>query len=336
MFQSATTPVRDPDFAVSCDNIETKTVSLSRSMRLRPPVLLAGKPGLSMAAAILHRLLNQRATLLVWSNCIPKPWQLVRRAALHLADAVFTSDESTADAVAAARGSNQAVFNMPGPYELDAFLGQPPRRDARDAYRIVVRGMLRPAGNALHILQSAELWAEQHPDRRIEICWIGTGDLQGVLAAQSLPANLLQFFPGPMTTVEVVREFGRSGILIDGLSHDETSSGLFAEAMASGLVVIFDQHRCVDRAVLEHGISGVAFDSHQPTGLLAAITQVMDWPAEALDDMRHEASTRICRLKPHEFDTRLMRTIETVIKVRAPSGRAKASIFGTASIADIG
>lgn len=336
MLQSAATPVRHPDFAKSSDIFRTETVSLSVSMRLCPPVLLAGKPGLSATAAILYRLLNQRATLLVWSKGAPKPWQFVRRAALRLADAVFTSDESTAGAVAVVRRSNEAVFNMPGPYQLDAFLGQPPRRDVADAYRIVVRGVLRPAGNALHILQSAALWAEHHPDRRIEICWIGSGDLQGVLAAQSLPANLLQFFPGPMTTVEAAREFSRSGILIDGLSHDEISSSLFAEAMASGLVLIFDQHRCVDSAVIEHGISGIAFDSHQPAGLLAAITQVMTLPAEALDDMRHEARARIRRLEPHNFDARLARTIEMVVKTREPTGRTQANIFRPSSIADIG
>lgn len=336
MLQSAATPVRTPDFATGSEGSKSGTVSLSVSIRLRPPVLLAGKPGLSASAAILYRLRNHRATLLVWSTGAPRPWQLVRRAALRLADAVFTSDESTATAVAVARRSNKAVFNMPGPYRLDAFLGQPPGRDAGHAYRIVVRGVLRPAGNALHILQSAALWAEHHPDRRIEICWIGSGDLQGVLAAQSLPSNLLQFFPGPMATVEAAREFGRSGILIDGLSHDEISDGLFAEAMASGLVVIFDQHRCVDSAVLKHGISGIAFDSHQPAGLLAAITEVMTLPSEALDDMRHAARTRIRRLEPQNFDLRLARTIEMIVETRKPSGRSKANIFSAPSIAEIG
>lgn len=336
MLQTAATPVRNPRFETAPQSYDAITIPLLVSMHPRRPVLLVGKPKLSASAAILHRFLNQRATLLVWSTGAPRPWQLVQRMALRFADAVFTTDESTAAVIAVARGSSAAVFNMPGPYEFDAFLGQPPRRDAGDAYRIVVRGELRPAGNALHILQSAALWAEHHPDRRIEVCWIGSGDLQGVLAAQSLPANLLQSFPGPMTNVEAAREFGRSGILIDGLSHDAVSSGLFAEAMASGLIVIFDQHRCVDSAVLEHGVSGIAFDSQQPTGLLTAITHVMTCSTEMLDDMRDEARIRIRLLEPHRFDARLARTIEMVIKGRETSGRAEPNIFAAPTIAEIG
>ncbi len=288
--------------------------SLAVLLRDRPPVVVASTGG-SVVAALAYRLLRRRSRLLIWSDAPAPPWRWLRRLALRLADGVLVRGEPEAGVALAVRGTD-VVFEVPGPHETTVFLDGAPTRAGPDAYRLVVRSPLTPPSGVLRILDGVARAAERLPSRRIELHWIGEGDLRGVLAAQPLPDNLRQSFLGDLDRDDTARFFHRSGVLI--APFDPNDPVLFkarvAEAMASGLVVLFDRSHPAAGHVLADGETGIAFDARRPDGLARALLSVLSTSTGRLDLMRLAARRRALEMSPRDFAERLARAVETVTR----------------------
>ena len=288
---------------------------LAALLRQAPPVVVAGRA--AILPAIAYRLLRQRTRLLMWADAAPRFWQVQRRLALHIADALLVGDETAQQEVTRAGKPASAVFNVPGPYAIDGFLNFPAGRPAEAAYRVVVCGGLTPNGDGINILGGAAAWAERYPCRRLELCWVGNGDLRGVLAAQSLPDNLVQHFAGGQDLAGMAGEFLRSGLLIAGAPAraDLACRGeLLAQAMASGLVVLFDRNCPVASRLLRHGLTGIGYQAGEPDGLSHVLGEVMDMPAGELDQIRNAARMRVLPMNRQGFEERLWRAVESVMR----------------------
>ncbi len=324
--------VSSNDWSRSCDvGAETNRFA---DLRPAPSVVVAGRNAAGVLPAALKRLFRQRTQLMVWADEAPRFWQLARRLALHVADAVLVGDEVAEAAVTRAGKPAQAVFNVPGPYAIDAFLRQAPCRAGEAAHRLVVCGGLAPDGDGLGVLASAAAWAERHAGRRLELCWVGSGDLRGVVAAQSLPDNLIQLFSDAQDTAGTAIEFLRSGVLVAGAPSpaDLAYRGeMLAQAMASGLVVLFDRDCPVAGRLLRHGVSGIGYQASRPGSLLAALGEVMDMAAATLDQMRDAARMRVLPMNPQGFEDRLGRAIESVTR-EAAAGRPGGRSFAPAPV----
>lgn len=290
------------------------------------PLAFAGGDAAALLPATLHRLLRQRTGLLVWAETAPRFWQLARRVALHMADAVLVGDEAAEAAVIRAGKPARASFNVPGPYAIDDFLHHPAGRDVAAAFRLVVCGGLAPDGDSLHILNTAASWAESNPCRTLELCWVGDGDLRGVLAAQSLPDNIVQHFAGAQDLAGTQAAFLRSGVLVAGTPARAELAGrgeLLAQAMASGLVVLFDRDCPVAGRLLRHGLTGFGYQTSRQEGLLDTLGDVMDTPAGMLDPMRNAARMRVLPMNRQGFEERLGRAVESVLRDAAQGGRSQ-------------
>ncbi len=288
--------------------------------RRAAPVVVAASNATSVLPAAVNRVFRQRTKLLVWTDDAPRPWHLARRLALHVADAVLVGDEVTEAEVIRAGKPASAVFNVPGPYAIDAFLRRPPGRTGEAVRRLVVCGGLAPDGDGLAILASAAAWAECHPSRRLELCWVGSGDLRLVLAAQSLPDNLVQRFSGAQDLAGTAAEFLQSGVLVAGAAcrADLACRGeLLAQAMASGLVVLFDRECPVAGRLLRHGVTGIGYQAGRAAGLLDALGDVMDASAGTLDQMRVAARMHVLPMNPQGFEDRLGRAVQSVMRESA-------------------
>ena len=320
------------DWAPSC-GLDTAADRSADLQLLASPVVVAGRNAAVLPAAF-YRLFRQRTQLLVWADDAPRFWQLGRRLALHVADAVLVSDEVAEAAVTRAGKPAKAVFNVPGPYAIDAFLRQPSGRAGEAVHRLVVCGGLAPDGHGLSVLASAAAWAERHASRRLELCWVGDGDLRGVLAAQSLPDNLMQRFSGAQDPAGTAAEFVQSGVLVAGApSRAELASRgeLLAQAMASGLVVLFDRDCPVAGRLLRQGVTGIGYQASRPGSLLDVLGEVMDMPASTLDQMRDAARMRVLPMNPQGFEDRLGRAVESVTR-SAAAGRPDARSFAPAPV----
>ena len=304
-------------------------VSLANLLRDRPPVVVASTGG-SVAAALAYRLLRRRSRLLIWSDGPAPPWRWLRRLALRLADGVLVRGEPEAGAAIAVRGTD-AVFELRGPHETTIFLDGAPTRAEPDAYRLVVRSPLTPPSGVLRILDGVARAAERLPSRRIELHWIGEGDLRGVLAAQPLPDNFCQWFLGDLDREDTARFFNRSGLLIAPFDpdHPVLFKARVAEAMASGLVVLFDRSHPAAGHVLRDGETGIAFDALRPDGLASALQSVLSMSSDQLDLMRLAARRCALEMSPRDFALRLARAVDTVTREGpGPGPRAAPRING--------
>ncbi len=297
---------------------------LAALMRQAPPLVVAGRDSATVLPVAVYCLLRRRTRLLVWAETAPRSWQLARRLALYMADAVLVNGEAAEAAVTRAGKPARAVFNVPGPYAIEGFLHQPAGRSAEAAHRLVVCGGLSPDSDSMHILASAAAWAERNPARLVELCWVGDGDLRGVLAAQSLPDNLVQHFAGAQDLAGTAAAFLRSGVLVAGApgrADVACRAELLAQAMASGLVVLFDRSCPVASRLLRHGLTGVSYQAGLPDGLCEALGEVMDMPEAALEQVRGAARMHVLPMNQAGFEERLGRAMESVLRDAAESGR---------------
>lgn len=214
---------------------------------LRPGIMVARHSSLPLAIA---RKMRPNSKLLLWLEQAPKAGPM-SRFILSQADWICTPDPA-----ALVRDFGLAAGRVFAIGETAATVGAPPApraptRCGDDAFRILYAGPLTPISGAYDFQAVAAAWAESHPERRLDLCWVGEGDLKGVLAAQPLPPNLTQSF-------------------------EATPSGSSPTVSVRGLV----------RA----GETGWPFDPARPGALRDALEAALSAPPEALDRTRVAAA----------------------------------------------
>ena len=165
-------------------------------------------------------------------------------------------------------------------------------RSGLAATRIVYMGELSPRSGAAEFQGCAIAWAEQFPERKIEILWLGQGDLRGVLHAQILPTNFMQSFadiPPPDSLGTALASYGL--FVLPGLSP--VRSPFIAEAMAAGLPVLGSIHSAQARALVTPNQTGWLFDPFHPATMFAALDAALTLRPDRLDVMREAAISRI-------------------------------------------
>ncbi len=183
--------------------------------------------------------------------------------------------------------------------EAGAFHAGPPVRFGAAAHRLVFAGELVPAAGVAEFLICAAGWAEQHPDRPVEIWWVGDGDLRGVLRAQPLPANLSQRFLGDLDAEQAATVLGQCGLLVAPTLSSERRL-LVAEGMAAGLPVIGSIHSRAVRELVDDGETGWLFDAAWPDTFARALNRALGTDADELNRMR---AACCARLRPDRAET---------------------------------
>ncbi len=173
---------------------------------------------------------------------------------------------------------------------LAEYLAIPLCRTTQAAYRILHADDLTPASGAADFLNAVSLWAEAHPDRTVELCWAGEGDLRGVLRAQPLPPNVQQSFTGALTPAHLAGHMAISGLLAAPCLGRSWPPHLL-EAMAAGLLVLGSRRNPVTSSLVVHNTTGWLFDPHAPQSMAAALNAAFSLGTGPLDAMRALART---------------------------------------------
>ncbi len=173
-----------------------------------------------------------------------------------------------------------------------AFTACPVTRAGPDATRIAYVGELSPHSGVADFLSCATLWADRHPDRSIEICWAGGGDLQGVLQAQWLPPNLQQAFVDAQDTRARAAVFARCGLLV-APNPALPGSLVVAEAMAAGLLVLGSARSAAVRGLVQPNVTGWLFDPLVPDQMMQALDAALSTGPARLNEMRAAARARV-------------------------------------------
>jgi glycosyltransferase involved in cell wall biosynthesis len=235
------------------------------------------------AGRLLGALLG-RDRFILHLDAPPDPRRLWDRFLIRHAEVIVVPDDDVAMAVIRAGASPHVVVSRQA-WDPGIFADIPPHRGVAEAHRLVFSGELSPFGGPADLQFCAALWAEHHPEREIDITWVGDGDLRAVLDAQPLPANMRQRFTGPLSGPSLAGVFGECGLLV--VPHlTGTHSPPLREAAAAGLPVIGSSRDRLVRNMLVQGQTGWLFDPLQPRSMFEILDYAMSVPVDDLNEMR--------------------------------------------------
>ena len=184
------------------------------------------------------------------------------------------------------------------------FIQAPLARTDAAVTRILYLGELVPYSGVVDLLSCAIEWSERNPAKRVDICWAGYGDLQGVLRAQLTPPNLTQSFTPLPTGSALVELMGRCGILaVPNLGQADLLA--LALGMAAGLPVLGNLRSPQVRLLVSHAVNGWLFDPVSLSSMFDALGAALTTPAPEFDRMRVAARARIdalCAERPDGQD----------------------------------
>lgn len=295
---------------------------LSQLLRNRPDLVVAEASGPHAVAAATYRSLVPQSRLLLCADGQARRYGPLQRLVLGRADGVFTECHNVAWAVARLQIPASRIYAITSTADLDPFLALACSRADDAAHRVIYAGSLSPASGAADLLLCLAAWAEQHPERPVEIWWAGEGDLSGVLEAQPLPDNLRQSFlgdPHPQSFPEI---FARCGIMV-APGVDEHDTSLVGEALAAGLVVLGSRRAAALRHLHADGVLDWAFDPSRSAEMFASIDRGLSATTAELNQIREKGRAAMRRAKSGGFAAHVGAAIAAVL----PRGAGVATVL---------
>lgn len=270
--------------------------------------LVYGIGARSLGQIFWRRVLRQREVLVLFEE-LPETVNRIQRLMLSLADGVIVAPEMVGAVCQMGVASNRVVASG-RPFDHSVFMACPVGREAADAYRIVYAGELSPQSGVADFLSCAIGWAERAPDKTLEIVWLGTGDLEGVLQAQLVPPNLQQVFQEMPSKPERAAIFAHCGAMVVPNLSDYRLP-FITEAMAAGLVVLGSMRSAQVRSLVVGSGTGWTFDPLSPDTITAALDGLFDATTDGLDEMRMAARAKINTLQTERIDDAISRSLQS-------------------------
>jgi glycosyltransferase involved in cell wall biosynthesis len=291
--------------------------TLVRLVRYDPDVVVSGEFGLRSLQASLYRRLRPRSRLIIWatlSEHTENAWGAVRialrRFILRSADAVITNGGSGARYIASL-GVSVPVFIMNQPIDVPRFSVLPLERTPGTTRRLIFSGRLIGQKGVLEFQRVVATWAQQRPEFKVEIVWLGDGELRDALQSAPVSENLVQQFLGYVSYDALPAVYGSCGALVLPSFFDEW--GLVVnEAMASGLPVLGSVYSQAVEEMVSEGRTGWRFDPRQPESIAFALDKLFSVSDEDLLTMRRAARSRAALITPERAAASMLAAIHAV------------------------
>jgi glycosyltransferase involved in cell wall biosynthesis len=304
--------------------------TLPRLFHYDPDVVISGEFGLRSLQASLYRRLRRRSRLIIWatlSEHTEDGWgitrTMLRRFILRAADGVITNGASGARYISGL-GVATPVFIMNQPVDVLRFSALPLERPPEVSRRLIYSGRLIGQKNVLEFQLSAANLARRRPDLKIEILWLGDGELRDRLQAAPVPENLVQQFVGYVSYDDMPAIYGSCGALVLPSSFDEW--GLVVnEAMASGLPVLGSIYSQADEEMVSEGRTGWCFDARRRECIEEALERFFSTSDEDLAVMRRAARERAALITPEGAATCMRAAILAVTSAATAAVAAEAA-----------
>ena len=302
--------------------------TLAQLWRYKPEVVISGELGLRTLQAAIHRILHPASRLIVWATLseeTEKGWgitrRMLRRFILRVADAVICNGNSGARYIGSMGFPADRTVIVNQPIDVDLFAALPIDREAEIARRLLFSGRLIPAKAVVELQAAVARWAKANPSRKIELVWVGDGELRTQLEHADLPSNFIQTFHGNKPYAALPSIYQDCGALVLPSLMDEW--GLVVnEAMASGLVVLGSIYSQAAIEMVRNGENGWLIDPLDSASMEATLDELYAAPMEKLADMRVAARERALQITPHGAAARLYATINMVRADRKKSRSA--------------
>ncbi len=278
----------------------------------RPDLIVAQDFGPRTLQAAVYRSLARRSRLLLSLTEPLNSLGPIERFVLSKASGVLVEGHAVAFAVEQLGVPASRIVPIPPGQIIEPYAACPQARPDPAARRLACVGELSPQSGVADLLIGLAAWGEQHPDRPVEIWWIGEGDLAGVLEAQPLPDNVSQRFLGALSPVNIAAAFAQCGLLaVPSLGDDRDT--LIPEALASGLLVLGSRRSRRARQFVREGVTGWLFDPLRTEDIVRALDRALGNSVEQLDMMREVARAVVRQHATQDVTERLRRKLLPLI-----------------------
>ena len=289
--------------------------TLVRLGRYRPDVVISGELGPRSLQAALYRTLRPSARLLIWatlSEHTERLWgsgrMLLRRGILRRADGVLVNGESGARYIRTFGMPDARIFRINQPVDVDLFAAAERRPPPEGTIRLLYAGQLVDRKGVMPFCEQLHAWARAHPERSLEMWWLGDGPLRERLERMPCPDNLVQRMCGAVPYAALPGYFAQCSLLVLPSLSDEW--GLVVnEAMASGLPVLGSIYSQAVEELVREGGNGWVFDPADAASLTAALDRSLRTSSSELQAMGEAARQQIALLTPTSAATRIAAAI---------------------------
>ncbi|MGI4796813.1 MAG: glycosyltransferase family 4 protein [Janthinobacterium lividum] len=310
--------------------------TLPRLVAARPDAIIAAELGARSVQAALYRRTRRGMPLLIWatlSERSERDWGPIRRAVrrfiLAAADGVMVNGQSGARYIRTFGVPDERIFVVNQPVDVDLFANEPARRPTDGVSRLLVCGMLVKR-KGIHLLCAVlDAWAIAHRDRRIEVWFVGEGELADAIAARPSPANVDYRLLGHKTYAELPPLYAQVSHFVLPTLMDEW--GLVVnEAMASGLPVLGSIHSQAVEELVTEGVDGWIFDPLDSVSFAAALDRALLAEPAQLATMGAAARRRISGLTPQAAADRIAHALQSTLAKLRPAKPNAAARYATA------
>lgn len=286
----------------------------------RPDAVISVELGFRTLQVALYKVLRPSTRLLIWcklSEHTERGWGFARLALrkflLSRADAVLVNGESGAKYITRLGVSESRVVRVNQPVDISLFTAVKRLRPATARTRLLCCGALIARKGVVPFLCQVDRWARRHPDKNIELWWLGDGPQRAELEAFICAANLSQRFVGEVQYSALPLWYCQADILAFPTLLDEW--GLVVnEAMAMGLPVIGSLYSQAVTELIEDGVTGWIFDPTAEESTQDALDRLYSVSGRDLAAMRAAAQKRIALLTPDATAAKIFDLLYKVVK----------------------
>ncbi len=283
-----------------------------------PDAVISGELGARSLQAALYKLVRPRMPFLIWATLSEhseegwgraRTW--LRRFILGRADGVLVNGESGARYIARFGVPDSRIFRLNQPVDVAVFAGRQRTRPETAVSRLLYSGLLVARKGLVPFAEALTAWATSHPNRNIEMWWVGGGELAETLAAMPLPPNLTYRFFGHVSYAELPAFYAQVDLFTFPSLLDEW--GLVVnEAMAAGLPVLGSIYSQAVEELVTDGTTGWIFDPKSSSSMNSAIDRALQTPPGEMPAMRIAARERIMGLTPESAADRMANAIRVL------------------------
>jgi glycosyltransferase involved in cell wall biosynthesis len=269
--------------------------TIFRLKALAPDVVISGQLGMRSVLSAFYRRLFKR-TRLVFLLGLSQHTEtgrsasrtLVRKRLLRQCDSVVVNGRSGVRYVESLGIEPSRIYRCPYTTNSLFFEKGSSARSPETAQRLLYMGRFVELKGVVPFLQVLRTWGESHPDRNVELDFVGNGPLEKTYAEFEMPRNIRLRFRGRLEYEELPAAYREGGILVMPTLADEWGLGV-NEALASGLPVFGSLHSQAVEDLCTDGVNGWTYKPDVGNEMADALERALATPMDQLNVMRQAA-----------------------------------------------
>lgn len=283
----------------------------------RPDVVISNEMGARTVQAAIYRLLNPKCRLIIEADISEhteegrgRVREGLRRWLLPKADAVLVHGESGARYVRRFGVNDRRIFRAPYSTDVRSFETSQTTSSPKGTHRLLYVGQLTERKGILPFLKVFLRWAREHPERKVELRFVGDGPLRPTLKSMQTATVSLSFL-GAVSYERLPDIYAWADILVFPTLADVWGV-VVNEAMAAGVPVLGSMYSQAVEELIEDGVSGWTFRPDHPSEILNALDCALQTSPDALQAMKMAARSKSLDLTPDKMADRYVKVVSFV------------------------